>query len=132
MSEGTHRFSFEPRLLKLEELEGISDPYEKQFALYAHRAGFEVREAGMITLNRVKREKQDKLSTYPDFLVNGVFVEITKGENLGGRKAGQKRVMEEAGLPYVQLTGQQVAGLSEKSNLRDAITELLTPSYSEE
>lgn len=131
MSEGSHRFTLEPRALSIEDILGISDPFEKQFALIAHNAGFKIKDGGMITLNGKGTSKRDKRSTNPDFLINGVFIEITKGENLGSRKAGQKRVMEVAGLPYIQLTGPQIKELSGKENPHEALTQLLTlPSSS--
>ena len=125
MSEAPYRFTVEPRILTEEEILGISDPSEKRFALIAHRAGMEVRDGGMITLSGKKINKQDKRSTNPDFLVNGVFIEITEGENLGSRKARQKSVMTQTGLPYLQLTGSQITELSQKKDLQEALNELL-------
>ena len=128
MAETPYRFTLEPKTLILEEILGITDPHEKQFALMAYNAGLEVKDGGMITLNGKNVNKQDKRSTNPDFLIHEVFIEITRGENLSSRKAGQKNVMKQADLPYIQITGSQIEELSQKPDTQKAIMELLNLS----
>lgn len=125
MTNERFRFSLVPKELSWEEISGISDPHERRFGLMAYESGLSVSDGGFIKLNRKKKNKEDKLSTNPDFLVNDVFVEITSGNNLGSRKAGQKRVMDEAGLPYVQITGREIDDLEKVLNLKKAILAIL-------
>lgn len=105
---------------QIEDAEEITDPTEKRFAEISLSQGLILEEPGMITLDRRKRNKWDKLSTVPDFLLKntpddeGIYIEITI-KNKGSRKTGQLRVMEEAGLGhrYVQLTNEDMDQMKE-------------------
>lgn len=50
-------------------IEGISDPIERRFGQMALSQGLIVQEAPMITVDRPKLNKWDKLSTVCDFLI---------------------------------------------------------------
>lgn len=115
----------EPRRLLESEIEGISDPHERIFAQTALRLGFELYDGGMISLPRGIETKLKKRSTNPDFFIVSpdrkvkLYVEITRGENLGSRKAGQKAVMDQAGYSnnYYQLTGSDITEIADSQTL---------------
>lgn len=108
-----------PQRLEESEIPGPTDATEGLFLKIAERQGFLITEAPMISLSRKKRNKWDKRSTVPDFLIRkdeqdeGVYVEVTENSIEDGHKHGQLRVMVESGLGsrYVQLTKQELEGV---------------------
>lgn len=117
--------TLEPRLLLEDEIEGISDKHERLFANTARKMGLTLYDGGMITLPKRGNNRGEKRSTNPDFYIvppgstKGYYIEITRGENLGSRKANQKKVMNESGFSdvYFQLTGFDVESIATSRNL---------------
>ncbi len=124
--------SLQPRPLHENEIEGISDPHERLFAQTAKKMGFKLFDGGMITLPKRDTQKKEKRSTNPDFYIvpqgksTGYYIEITRGENLGSRKANQKQVMLEAGLGdnYFQLTGSDIEHISGATTVQEFMATL--------
>jgi len=108
----THMMERIPQQIEQPEIPEPTDVTEGLFLKVAQRQGFLITEAPMISLPRKKKNKWDKKSTVPDFLIRkneqdeGVYVEVTENNIDDGHKHGQLRVMVEAGLgsKYVQLT----------------------------
>lgn len=103
------------------EAEAIANPTESLFALV------------LTSIRHLRVHHQPKPietaagNTQPDFFVKnsrnpnskGVYVEVTRGSNDKPHKKRQLKVMRKAGLPYVQLDGDNMKKIAAANGLEE-------------